>query len=50
MFSVAEVALNVPLYRNFDYLIEEQGRAVINIGARVSISFGKQTLVGVWST
>ena len=43
--TIAEIALNVPLYRNFDYLVDEHPQA--QIGARVSVSFSGRTLIGI---
>ncbi|MCE0493924.1 primosomal protein N' [Vibrio salinus] len=43
--SIARIALPVPLDRLFDYLIPEHCFPVI--GGRVSVSFGRQTLIGI---
>ncbi|CCN35136.1 Primosome factor n' (replication factor Y) [Vibrio nigripulchritudo SO65] len=43
--SIARVALPVPLDKQFDYLIASHQFPVI--GGRVSVPFGRQTLVGV---
>jgi primosomal protein N' (replication factor Y) len=43
--SIARVALSVPLDKQFDYLIASHQFPVI--GGRVSVPFGRQTLVGV---
>ncbi len=43
--SIARVALPVPLDKQFDYLIPDHFFPVI--GARVSVPFGRQTLVGI---
>ena len=45
MSQVAEVALNLPLYRNFDYLIPPQ--QTVSKGRRVEVQFGRQRLVGI---
>ena len=45
MSQVAEVALNLPLYRNFDYLIPPQ--QTVSTGCRVEVQFGRQRLVGI---
>ena len=45
MSQVAEVALNLPLYRNFDYLIPPQ--QTVSKGCRVEVQFGRQRLVGI---
>ncbi|MDE3273843.1 replication restart helicase PriA, partial [Pseudoalteromonas sp. G4] len=47
MHLVAEVALNVPLYRNFDYLIEPHIQPNISVGCRVAVQFGRQQLIGI---
>lgn len=47
MYLVAEVALNVPLYRNFDYLIEPHIQSDIAVGCRVAVQFGRQQLIGI---
>jgi len=44
---VAEIALNVPLYRNFDYLVEPQFQTNIAVGCRVAVQFGRQQLIGI---
>lgn len=41
------VAVPVHLYDAFDYLVTEDQYHHINIGARVSVSFGRQNLVGI---
>ncbi|WP_413285673.1 primosomal protein N' [Vibrio sp. MA40-2] len=43
--TIAQVALPVPLDKRFDYLIQPHQFPVI--GGRVSVSFGRQTLVGI---
>lgn len=43
--TIAQVALPVPLDKKFDYLIKPDQFPVI--GGRVSVPFGRQTLVGV---
>lgn len=43
--TIAQVALPVPLDKRFDYLIPNEQFPVI--GGRVSVPFGRQTLVGV---
>ncbi|MCG6283056.1 primosomal protein N', partial [Vibrio diabolicus] len=43
--SIARVALPVPLDKQFDYLIPNHLFPII--GGRVSVPFGRQTLVGV---
>jgi primosomal protein N' (replication factor Y) len=47
MYLVAEVSLNVPLYRNFDYLIEPHIQSDIAVGCRVAVQFGRQQLIGI---
>lgn len=43
--TIAQIALPVPLDKRFDYLIQAHQFPVI--GGRVSVSFGRQTLVGI---
>ena len=43
MSSIIEVAIAVPLHNTFDYLCDYQ----VNIGARVSVPFGRKKVVGV---
>ncbi|QMV13056.1 Primosomal protein N' [Vibrio spartinae] len=43
--SIARVALPVPLDKQFDYLIPAHCQPVI--GGRVSVPFGRQTLIGI---
>ncbi|MDG3084652.1 primosomal protein N' [Vibrio hannami] len=43
--SIAQVALPVPLDKRFDYLIQPHQFPVV--GGRVSVPFGRQTLVGI---
>ena len=47
MTLIAEVALNVPLYRNFDYLVNENEHRNIFVGSRVCVRFGPQKLIGI---
>ena len=42
----AQVALNLPLRRNFDYAIPEPIRSEVAIGKRVLVPFGKRKMVG----
>lgn len=45
---VLEVALPIPLRRNFDYCLPVTiGPNQINIGARVKVPFGRRTLIGI---
>ena len=45
---VLQIALPVPLYKNFDYLAPDHPYAQdIKIGMRVRVSFGQRTLVGI---
>ena len=44
---IAEVALNVPLRRSFDYLVPSAETARIAPGGRVIVPFGKRTLTGI---
>jgi primosomal protein N' (replication factor Y) len=41
-FAIAEVALNVPLRRSFDYLIPEALRGRVCVGGRVRVPFGRR--------
>ncbi|ALH95075.1 primosomal protein N' [Acinetobacter equi] len=41
------VAVPVHLYDTFDYLVTEEQYQHIHLGARVSVSFGRQNLVGI---
>jgi primosomal protein N' (replication factor Y) len=42
-----EVALPVPLRRNFSYRVKEQHQAGLQIGLRVKVPFGPQQLIGL---
>lgn len=43
--KIVQVALPVPLYRLFDYLLDDN--QIAKIGVRVSVPFGRKTMVGV---
>lgn len=43
---LVQVALPVPLYRVFDYRLPQES-ALPNIGSRVEVPFGRQTLIGI---
>ena len=46
-FPIAEVALNVPLRRSFDYLIPEELRGRVPVGGRVRVPFGpRKSMLG----
>ncbi|MBI4054668.1 MAG: primosomal protein N' [Elusimicrobia bacterium] len=44
--SVAEVALPIPVFKSFHYLIPEQWRGVLRPGHRVRVPFGSRSLCG----
>ena len=46
MKKTIEVALNLPLYKTFDYLIPEDV-SNIRAGTRVEVPFGKKKLIGI---
>ena len=44
---LVQVALPIPLYRVFDYSVPADNPVLPNIGSRVDVSFGRQTLIGI---
>jgi len=46
MNHIAKVAVDLSLDREFDYLIPEPLRAVVEIGSRVEVPFGPRTITG----
>ncbi|WP_350560013.1 primosomal protein N' [Psychrobacter sp. CAL346-MNA-CIBAN-0220] len=44
---LVQVALPVPLYRVFDYNLPSDSLTLPDIGSRVEVSFGRQTLIGI---
>ena len=46
MKKTIEVALNLPLYKTFNYLIPE-GVSNIRAGIRVEVPFGRKKLIGI---
>lgn len=47
MLKIAQVALPVALYTNFDYLIPHELLTVIKLGMRVLVPFGRRKLIGI---
>ena len=47
MKKTIEVALNLPLYQTFNYLIPEDV-SNIKAGTRVEVPFGRKKLIGIW--
>lgn len=46
-FKIIEVALNRPLFQNFDYVLEHESISDELIGARVKVSFGHVKEIGI---
>jgi primosomal protein N' (replication factor Y) (superfamily II helicase) len=45
--SIIQVAVPVPLYTTFDYLLPASGQAPPAAGCRVKVPFGRRTMIGV---